>query len=230
MRAARLRLVEEANKGSAARKRSTTKAPSSAAKAASATEGPREPPSTERRVKAKPARARANTSASASKRACAVADVMRTPVVCCRLDDTLHRAAQLMWEHDVGALVVVDEENRARHVITDRDICMGAYTQGVPLWASSVQSVQPRRLVACSPDAGLEEAMRLMQEHGVRRVPVTDSEGSVIGMLGLGDLTREATAAAPKGRARGLTTAELARTFAAAYADLGVPEGRGLES
>lgn len=228
MRAARLRLVEEANKGSAARKRSTTKAPSSAAKAAPAADAAREPPSTERRVKAKPTRPR--TSASASRRACAVADVMRTPVVCCRLDDTLHRAAQLMWEHDVGALVVVDEDNRARHVITDRDICMGAYTQGVPLWASSVQSVQPRRLVACSRDAGLEEAMRLMKEHGVRRVPVTDSEGSVIGMLGLGDLTREATATAPRGRARGLTTAELARTFAAAYADLGVPEGRGLES
>ena len=59
-----------------------------------------------------------------------------------------------------------------------------------------------------------------------RRVPVTDSDGSVVGMLGLGDLTREATMPAPKGRSRGLTTPELARTFAAVYAERRVPDGR----
>jgi CBS domain-containing protein len=151
---------------------------------------------------------------------------MHAPAVCCRLGDTLHRAAQLMWEHDVGAVVVVDDEHRPRHVLTDRDVCMGAYTQGVPLWSSHVNSVEPAHVVTCARDAGVIEARRLMQEHGVRRIPVVDDAGRVVGMIGLGDLLRETLASLPKKRARGLTPAQLTQTLAAVYEDVPVPTDR----
>jgi CBS domain-containing protein len=131
-----------------------------------------------------------------------------------------------MWEHDVGAVVVVNAEGKPRHVVTDRDVCMGAYTRGVPLWASDVSSVEPAPVVSCSRDAGVVEARRLMQEHGVRRIPVVDDAGAVVGMIGLGDLVREAMASLPKGRARGLTTAQLAQTLMAVYEDVPVPADR----
>jgi CBS domain-containing protein len=65
-----------------------------------------------------------------------------------------------------------------------------------------------------------------MQEHGVRRIPVLDGAGRVVGMVGLGDLIRESTVAAPKLRTRGLTPAQLAQTLTAIYEDVPVPEDR----
>src|SRR5262245_6101900 len=62
-----------------------------------------------------------------------VREIMSTDLETCRADDTLDRAARLMWEHDCGVVPVVDHEGTAVGMITDRDICMAAYTQGRPL-------------------------------------------------------------------------------------------------
>jgi CBS domain-containing protein len=227
MTAARLRLVEEAIGDTASKRRKeaapgevSVKAPSAEASAASAAEKAEKKAETAQSMPASRTRVRPR------KRASCVADVMRTPAVCCRLGDSLHRVAQLMWEHDVGALVVLDDAGRACHVITDRDVCMGAYTQGVALWASHVGSVKPGPIVSCSVDAGVVEVRHLMQEHGVRRIPVLDAAGGVVGVVGLGDLVREATINAPKARSRGLTPPQLAQTLVAVYEDVPVPPDR----
>ncbi|HWO08206.1 MAG TPA: CBS domain-containing protein [Polyangiaceae bacterium] len=193
MTAARLRLVDEAKKGTAKKGAPTP---------------------------------RTRPRAGARKRACTVADLMRAPAVCCNTGDTLHRAAQLMWEQDVGAVVVVDDAGRPVHMVTDRDVCMGAYTQGLPLWQSRVESLGPRPIASCPLGAGVPEARRLMEQQGVRRMPVVDAAGAVVGLIALGDLVREATAAAPKNRTRGLTPAQLAQTLGAIYEDVGVPSDR----
>jgi CBS domain-containing protein len=227
MTAARLHLVDEA-KGDTAGKRRRDAAqgeaivttPNGKARAASAD---RERAETAEKTQPMPA---SRTRVRPRKRASCVGDVMRSPAVCCRMGDSLHRVAQLMWEHDVGALVVLDDAGRACHVITDRDVCMGAYTQGVALWASHVGSVKPGPLVSCSVDAGVVEVRNLMQEHGVRRIPVLDAAGSVVGVVGLGDLVREATINAPKARMRALTPPQLAQTLVAVYEDVPVPPDR----
>lgn len=193
MTAARLRLVDEAKKGTA--------------------------------KKAAPA-SRARARAGVRKRTCTVADLMRAPAVCCNTGDTLHRAAQLMWEQDVGAVVVVDDAGKPVHMVTDRDVCMGAYTQGLALWQTRVESLGPRPIASCPLGAGVPEARRLMEQQGVRRMPVVDADGAVVGLIALGDLVREATATAPKNRTRGLTPAQLAQTLGAIYEDVGVPSDR----
>ncbi len=67
---------------------------------------------------------------------------MTKEVLSCSPSDSLNRAAQLMWEGDCGALVVVDKEHdRVVGMVTDRDICMGTYIQGIPLSEGSVSSV-----------------------------------------------------------------------------------------
>lgn len=222
--APRLRLVDEANGDTASKRRAGTEAPTH--ELATDHQAQRGPGAQSERVQRSQATPASRTRVRAGKRASTVADVMRSPAVCCGVNDTLHRVAQLMWEHDVGAVVVVDDHGKACHVITDRDICMGAYTQGVPLWSSHVSSVKPAPLVSCPVDAGVIDVRGLMQEHGLRRIPVVDAAGTVVGVVGLGDLVREATINAPKARNRGLTAPQLAQTLTAVYEDVPVPPDR----
>jgi len=235
MTAARLRLIDEAKGDTAGKRRReaaqggmsvTASSDTSAASAEGSGSEKAGPPSTADGSETAREMPASRTRVRPRKRASCVADVMRSPAVCCRMSDSLHRVAQLMWEHDVGAVVVLDDAGTARHVITDRDVCMGAYTQGVALWASHVGSVEPGPLVSCSADAGVVEARNLMQEHGVRRIPVLDAAGRVVGVVGLGDLVREATLTAPKARTRGLTPPQLGQTLVAVYEDVPVPPDR----
>ena len=69
-----------------------------------------------------------------------VRDLMRSPVHSCSSKDTADRALNLMWEHDVGSIVVIDSEAGLVGVITDRDIAMAAYLQGLPLDSMTVAS------------------------------------------------------------------------------------------
>ena len=119
-----------------------------------------------------------------------VHDIMRVRVHTCSPSDTLHKAAQLMWEKDCGCLPVIDEVRVVRAVITDRDICMAALTQGVALAETSVSSAMSRSLSVCSPDDSLGAVEDLMREAQIRRVPVVDADGVLLGMISLGDIAR----------------------------------------
>lgn len=110
----------------------------------------------------------------------------------CRPDDTLAEVARKMWEHDVGCLPVIDSEGFPIAMITDRDICMAAYTQGVPLSASHVSSAMSRRLVSVTEHATLSEVEASMRKNQIRRVAVVDFAGQLAGIVTLGDVARHA--------------------------------------
>ena len=123
--------------------------------------------------------------------------MMNRNVRSCSESDTLNRAAQLMWEGDCGFLPVVDQQQHVVGVVTDRDICMGAYTKGVPLWGASVSSVMTTKDVqTCHANDELADVERLMGEKQVRRVPVVDGSGSLLGIVTLGDFARCSQASA----------------------------------
>ena len=119
-----------------------------------------------------------------------VHDIMRVRVYSCSPTDTLHRAAQIMWEKDCGCLPVIDDVRRVRAVITDRDICMAALTQGVALAETSVSSAMSGSLTVCSPDDSLSTVEDSMRAQQIRRVPVVDANGVLIGMISLADIAR----------------------------------------
>ena len=116
-----------------------------------------------------------------------VQDVMTRNVAACGVDETLNRAAQLMWEGDCGSVPVIDDSGAVCGMVTDRDVCMGAYTQGLPLTQIPVRNVMSRHLHACRPEDSVEDAQALMQQHQVRRAPVLDGK-RLVGILSLGDL------------------------------------------
>jgi len=122
-----------------------------------------------------------------------IQELMTKPVVTCRPGDNLNTAARLMWEHDCGAIAVVaDEGGRLAGMITDRDICMSAYTRGRPLTALSVQNAMAKEVFSCRANDSLEAAERLMSDKQIRRVPVVDGENRPIGMISLNDMVRYA--------------------------------------
>lgn len=121
-----------------------------------------------------------------------VEQLMSRPAITCHVNDTLHAAAHLMWQCDCGFLPVVNDEGVLTGVITDRDICMAGYTQGLALQALLVNSAMARHVVAVHVDATVAELERLMADHRVRRVPVVDGSRRPIGVVSLDDLAREA--------------------------------------
>lgn len=116
--------------------------------------------------------------------------VMSQPVLTCRLTDSLSTAAQLMWEYDCGSIPVTDDEGRLVGIVTDRDICMAAYTTGATLHALPVTHAMAREVFFCHATEPLDLAERLMTEKQIRRVPVVDSERRPIGLVSMSDVAR----------------------------------------
>jgi CBS domain-containing protein len=110
----------------------------------------------------------------------------------CFPQDSLATAAGTMWERDIGALPVVNAARQVVAMITDRDICMAAYMRAKPLPDISVSEAMSREIFFTSVDASIAEAEQLMRMHRVRRLPVLDAEGILVGIISLKDLAQEA--------------------------------------
>lgn len=143
-----------------------------------------------------------------------VSDLMTREVKSCVADDLLTRAAQIMWEGDCGIVPVVDSENRVIGVVTDRDICMAAYTKGLPLDAIRVRDVMAKQVFSCSSQDDVEKALSAMENKQVRRLAVVDEAVNLVGILSLNDLACEAERQHARG-GRHLAGARIARTLAA---------------
>jgi CBS domain-containing protein len=119
-----------------------------------------------------------------------VEELMTRDVRTCAASDSLNDAARIMWEADCGCVPVVDADGTVVAMITDRDICMAAYTQGRRLMYMTVDSAASKNVVTIGKDESLRRAEELMRTAQVRRLPVIDSEGRIVGLLSLADLAR----------------------------------------
>ena len=121
-----------------------------------------------------------------------VEQIMNRKVKVSRPQESLSKAAQIMWEEPCGAVPVVDEHSKPIGFLTDRDICMAAYTQGKPLEALRVETAMARRVVSCRAEDDLRSAAELMRVNRTRRLPVINRDGTLVGLLSLDDLACEA--------------------------------------
>src|SRR5271157_6296237 len=105
-----------------------------------------------------------------------VGELMTRKVKACRPEDMLNTAAQLMWENDCGCLPVVSAngDGKVLGMLTDRDICMAAYTQGRRLFEMPVATAMSHRLIACLVGDDLKTVEELMHESHIGRMPVVD--------------------------------------------------------
>jgi CBS domain-containing protein len=149
-----------------------------------------------------------------------IADIMKADVEVCVAQDNLAAAATRMWDADIGCLPVVDEAGRPIGMLTDRDICMAALTRGEPLYQIPVSVAMSKQLRSCPPDATLAQAEQIMRAGQVRRLPVVDGDGALVGIVSLADLARRI--APGNGRKKGdVSEQEVAGTLAAICAKHG---------
>ena len=142
-----------------------------------------------------------------------VEQIMKQAVRTCSAHDSLDCIAQSMWETDCGCAPVVDAENRVVGMITDRDICMAAYSQGKALRQLTVEGSMAKRVYCCKGSDSIAEAERVMQANQVRRLPVVDEGNHLVGIVSLNDIATEAQRTVGRGRSKVL--AAVGETLAA---------------
>lgn len=124
-------------------------------------------------------------------------DLMTRNVVTCKRFERLSDAAQRMWEHDLGALPVVDDDDKPVGMLTDRDVCMAAYTRGVAIDQLLVEGTMSRTICTRKTTDTLRALMDGMATHQVRRMPIVSEEGKLVGIVTLADIARLAQASSP---------------------------------
>jgi CBS domain-containing protein len=106
-------------------------------------------------------------------------------------DTTVSEAAQLMKNDDIGSLPILDGEQLAG-MVTDRDIVIRAIADGKDPRGMPVREVASRELITVNADQELSSALQLMASQQVRRLPVVDDDGRLVGILAQADVAVEA--------------------------------------
>jgi CBS domain-containing protein len=117
-----------------------------------------------------------------------VHDVMTTDLATCPSSATIVEAARLMRDREIGDVLVMDD-GKLQGIVTDRDIVVRCLADGATP-DDTIERACSTRLTTVSPDSSIDEAVQLMREHALRRVPVVD-QGRPVGIVSLGDLAIE---------------------------------------
>lgn len=111
---------------------------------------------------------------------------------CCLPGDSVSTAARIMKQQDVGPVLVVNDQSEMKllGIVTDRDIAINVVAEGRDPYSTRVDSVMTGAPVSCGEDEDVADAMKRMAEYQVRRIPVVDENGSVVGIISQADIAR----------------------------------------
>ena len=120
-----------------------------------------------------------------------IGEICNREVFIVQRDTTVQEAAQLMRQHHVGALVVVQEVSGKRKpvgLVTDRDLVVEVLATQLDAGTITVGDIMLPELVTVPESSGVFEAIQFMRAKAVRRLPVVDGQGALIGIVALDDL------------------------------------------
>jgi CBS domain-containing protein len=118
-----------------------------------------------------------------------IRDLMTSNPTTIEPDKTVVDAAKLMRDEDAGLIPVVEGEKLIA-TITDRDITLRVVAEGKDASSTNVRDVASTRLVTVDPDQDLDEALRLMAKNQVRRLPVVEEDGKLVGIVAQADVAK----------------------------------------
>ena len=122
-------------------------------------------------------------------------EIMTENPRCVTADATVREAAQLMRDEDVGLVPVVESntDKRLVGVITDRDIAIRCIAEGRDSSCRVRDAMSRDRLTTCAPQDAVNDVMKSMASEKVRRIPIVDERGSLVGIVAQADIVRKAT-------------------------------------
>jgi CBS domain-containing protein len=123
-----------------------------------------------------------------------VREVMTKDPACVTPGATIREAAQLMQRENVGIVPVVEEKGTKRllGVVTDRDIAIRVVAEGRDGGTRVSEVMSSSRIKTCTPDDNVDDAMEAMASEQVRRIPIIDDRGSLVGIVAQADIVRKA--------------------------------------
>lgn len=119
-----------------------------------------------------------------------IKDVMHKHAICVTPDTLVRAIAKQMRDADVGALPVT-ADGRLVGIVTDRDIACRALADSKDPGRMSAKDVMTSKVVCCALDDDIAQAIKTMEAKRIRRLPVTDSDENIIGMVSLGDISHK---------------------------------------
>ena len=102
-------------------------------------------------------------------------------------------AARMMRDEDVGLIPIVESDHLVG-TVTDRDIAVRLVAEGKSPEKTRVADIASRELVTIDPDQDVDEALRLMAKHQVRRLPVVEEDGKLVGIVAQADIAKHVSA------------------------------------
>jgi CBS domain-containing protein len=132
-------------------------------------------------------------------------DVMTRNVMTVHPADSVERAARLMRECDCGAIPVVDNDGRLIGMVTDRDITVRLVARGADIRRAFVDDCMTDEAFACNVNDSIDDCMRTMSRHQIRRLPILDDRDRVMGIVSQSDLARHAGEHPVRGERRAMT-------------------------
>jgi CBS domain-containing protein len=117
-----------------------------------------------------------------------VQSIMTSKPAACDSQANLAEVAHIMWERDCGIVPVTDPAGKVIGVVTDRDICIAASTRDRAPSQIRVSELPRGDVAVCRQDDGVENALALMRERRVRRLPVTGANGELLGIVSMNDI------------------------------------------
>jgi CBS domain-containing protein len=119
-----------------------------------------------------------------------IREIMTKDPVTLSQNSTIIEAARAMREADAGPILVTDDGDRLYGIVTDRDIVVRAIAEGQDPNSTKLSDIATRGLNTLSPDDSVADAIRLMRDNDIRRVPIVEGDRPV-GIVSIGDLAIE---------------------------------------
>ena len=117
-------------------------------------------------------------------------DIMTPDATFCSEDTTAAEAARMMAETDIGAIPICGSDGKLRGVVTDRDLAIRVVAEGLdPESVELSEIIEATEVVTIGADDSVDEAIRTMKDHAVRRLPVIDGT-ELVGMVSQADIAR----------------------------------------
>ena len=120
-----------------------------------------------------------------------ISEICTVSTICCKRDETVQGAALLMRKHHVGDLIVIEQSDGERTpigIITDRDIVVSVIALGLDPASLLVGDIMSEDLLTTSDTEDIYETIERMRVRGIRRVPVVNSAGGLVGIVSVDDM------------------------------------------